>query len=45
MSSSLCDGERCYTCSGERIACDSSLYKDLIALYREGNRVLLWSNL
>jgi hypothetical protein len=44
MNSSMCDGERCYTCSGEPIACDSSLYEDLIALCRESNYVLLWSN-
>jgi hypothetical protein len=44
MNSSVCDIERFYTCSGESVACDSSLYEELKALPHD-NRVLLWSNL
>jgi hypothetical protein len=44
MNSSMCDGERFYTCGEESVACDSSLYRDLIDLYNKGNYILLWLN-
>ncbi len=44
MNSSFVDGHLLYTSAGQFVNPEESLYQDLISLFNENTRVLLWNN-